>query len=166
MVGAYAPCAKFIQLARESGLHALFLNVSFVGSTPLAQKLGDKVDNVIVTQVVPHPFKSQLKIVREYRKDLQAMDDSIPPTFGGLEGYVATRIFLKAMKTVPGALTKETLVDSLEALGTFEIGLGESLHFDQHDHQASHRIWPTILHEGRFLPFSWKDISRFVSQKR
>ena len=124
------------------------------------------MDNVIVTQVVPHPFESKLQIVREYRQDLHTMDDSIPPTFGGLEGYVATRIFFKAMQTVSGPLTKETLVDSLEALGTFDIGLGESLHFDQQDHQASHRIWPTVLHKGRFLPFSWKNISRLVSQKR
>lgn len=166
MVGAYAPCAKFIQLARESGLEALFLNVSFVGSTPLARKLGDEVDRVIVTQVVPHPLKSELPIVREYRKNLQAMDDSIPPTFGGLEGFIATRIFIKAMKNISGPLTKETLIDSLEALGRFDIGLGEPLHFDQHDHQASHRIWPTILHQGEFLPFSWADIPQLVSPNR
>lgn len=166
MVGAYAPCAKFIQLARESGLYPLFLNVSFVGSTPLARELGDQVDNVIVTQVVPHPFESKLPIVREYREDLHAMDDSIAPTFGGLEGYIAARIFLKAIKNFSAPLTKETLIDSLEALGGFDIGLGEPLHFDQHDHQASHRIWPTILHKGKFLPFSWADISLLFSQKR
>src|SRR5450631_1584761 len=40
MVGAYAPSAKFIQQCREAGLRALFLNVSFVGSLPLAKELG------------------------------------------------------------------------------------------------------------------------------
>lgn len=166
MVGAYAPCAKFIQLAKESGLHALFLNVSFVGSTPLAQKLGNQVDRVIVTQVVPHPVESTLPIVREYRNDLQAMEESFFPTFGGLEGYIATRIFLKAIKGSPNSLTKETLIDSLESLGDFDVGLGEPLHFDRHDHQASHRIWPTVLQQGKFLPFSWSDISQLVSQKK
>lgn len=164
MVGAYAPCAKFIQFAKESGLQALFLNVSFVGSAPLAQKLGDDIDRVIVTQVVPHPVESQLPIVREYRMDLQAMDATIPPTFGGLEGYIATRIFVKAIEESANPLTKETLIDSLEALGDFDLGLGEPLHFDQLDHQASHRIWPTVLHQGKFHPFEWKNISQLVSQ--
>ena len=40
MVGAYAPCAKFIRLAHDGGLDALFLNVSFVGSDPAGRGLG------------------------------------------------------------------------------------------------------------------------------
>ena len=54
-VGAYSLCEKIIQLANESGLDSLFLNVSFVGSTLLAQKVGQKLNDVIVTQVVLHP---------------------------------------------------------------------------------------------------------------
>ena len=70
------------------------------------------MDNVIVTQVVPHPFESKLPIVREYREDLHAMDDSIAPTFGGLEGYIAARIFLKAIKNFSAPLTKESFLHS------------------------------------------------------
>ncbi|MBA1331607.1 ligand-binding receptor, partial [Candidatus Endoriftia persephone str. Guaymas] len=33
MVGAYAPCAKFIKMAKEDLPDTKFLNVSFVGST-------------------------------------------------------------------------------------------------------------------------------------
>ena len=38
MVGAYAPCAKFIKLCRASGLNPIFLNVSFVGSEAACQR--------------------------------------------------------------------------------------------------------------------------------
>ncbi len=69
------------------------------------------MDNVIVTQVGPHPFESKLSIVREDREDFHTMDDSIAPTFGGLEGYIAARNFLKAIKNFPAPLTKETLID-------------------------------------------------------
>ena len=48
LVGAYAPCARFIELSREVGLDARFLNVSFVGAAPLAAALGEKGDGVIV----------------------------------------------------------------------------------------------------------------------
>ena len=55
MIGAYAPCAKFIRLCRDSDLNPLFLNVSFVGSSSLASVLGNTDARIIVTQVVPYP---------------------------------------------------------------------------------------------------------------
>ena len=165
MVGAYAPCSKFISLAKESGLEAVFLNVSFVGSSSLARELGIQVDKVIVTQVVPHPRKSRLPLVKEYRSDLRAFNSSIGPTFGGLEGYTATRILVKALNNIKGPITHESIVDGLEKLGTFNIGLDDSLHLGPKDHQASHQIWPTILKEGTFVPFDWNDISSVMTKK-
>ena len=162
MVGAYAPCAKFIKLAHEAELNALYLNVSFVGSTPLARTLGKKVQNVIVTQVVPHPIESSLPIVRDYRADLKAIGSSNVPTFGSLEGYIAARIFIYALKHMKGQPTRESIVDALEGLGNFDIGLGEPLNLSPKDHQASHRVWPTILRDGVFVPFKWADLLKLV----
>ena len=162
MVGAYAPCAKFITLAKESGMEALFLNVSFVGSAPLARELGKMAPHVIVTQVVPHPQEKDLPIVKEYHEDLQKMDQSATPTFGSLEGYIASRIFVKALENVKGLPTRENVIDALEGLKTFDMGLGKPLHLTVKKHQASHRVWPTILRSGKFVPFNWKDISKVL----
>ncbi len=166
MVGAYAPCAKFIRLAQQAGLNALFLNVSFVGSTSLARDLGKITDNVIVTQVVPHPLESTIQVGREYHKDLQILDAQQVPTFGGLEGYIAARIMVKALDTISGSLSRENLVEALEGLGDFTMGLGQTLHFDEHDHQASHMIWPTILRQGKFVPFEWENISHATQRDK
>ena len=162
MVGAYAPCAKFITLAKESGMEALFLNVSFVGSAPLARELGNVAPHVIVTQVVPHPQEKDLPIVREYHEDLQKMDQSATPTFGSLEGYIAARIFVKALENVQGQPTRENVIDALEGLKTFNMGLEKPLHLTVKKHQASHRVWPTILRNGQFVSFKWKDISKVL----
>ena len=162
MVGAYAPCAKFITLAQEADLNALYLNVSFVGSTPLARALGTKIQNVIVTQVVPHPVESSLPIVRDYQADLKALRSSASPTFGSLEGYIAARIFTYALDNLTVELTRESIVDTLERLGTFDIGLEEPLTLGPNDHQASHHVWPTILRDGKFVSFEWKDIFKVV----
>ena len=93
MVGAYKPCAAFIKLAREFNLEAIFLNVSFVGSAPLAKALGRDGDGVIITQVVPH-VDADLTVVKAYRAALSASDSKAEPTFGSLEGYIAGRIFI------------------------------------------------------------------------
>ena len=164
MVGVYAPCAKFIQQCREAGLRALFLNVSFVGSIPLAKELGKTDAAVIVTQVVPSPLDMSLPIVREYVADLQALDSSVTPSFGDLEGYIAARIFIKALEQIKGVPTRESIVDALEGLGKFDIGLGEPLDLGPEEHQACHRVWPTILKNGAFTPFQWKDIARLAKE--
>jgi ABC-type branched-subunit amino acid transport system substrate-binding protein len=161
MVGAYAPCARFIELARDVGLDALFLNVSFVGAAPLVAALGEKGEGVIVTQVVPH-FDSDLPIVRAYREALAALNAQAPLTFGSLEGYVAARILIRALRSIqgpPGPPTRESVVDALEGLGDFDIGLGVALRLAADEHQASHTVWPTILRGGRIQPLDWAELS-------
>ncbi len=164
MVGAYAPCAKFIKLAVESGLEAVFLNVSFVGSAPLARELGNMSPQVIVTQVVPHPQEKTLSVVKEYHADLVKQFPSASPTFGSLEGYIASRIFIQALENLKGQPDRENVIDALESLGDFDIGLGHSLHLTKEKHQASHRVWPTILRKGDFVPFQWKDIPTILKR--
>ena len=165
MVGAYAPCGKFIKLCHEGGLHALFLNVSFVGSSSLAHELGKIDAPVIVTQVVPYPLDENVSIVRDYQTDLRAVDSSALPEFAGLEGYIAARILELALDKIEGQLTREAIVDALEKLGQFDIGLGEPLNLSPNEHQASHRIWSTILKDGGFVPFQWDDIGHLLKNE-
>ena len=162
MVGTYAPCAKFILLAKQAGLDALFLNVSFVGSAPLAHELGSESAKVITTQVVPYPEGKDVAIVKEYREDLLALDQAATPGFGSFEGYIATRILCHALERTQGPVTRESIVDALESLGEFKMGLDVPLVLSREEHQASHRIWPTILRGGHFVPFSWDEIPGLV----
>jgi ABC-type branched-subunit amino acid transport system substrate-binding protein len=162
MVGAYGPCAKFIKLAHEAGLRALYLNVSFVGSNPLASELGPLEVPVVVTQVVPHPLDSEVPIVREYLADLKSFDSEMKPGFGALEGYIAARVMVAALERIPGEPTREGVIDALEGLGEFDLGLGKKMLLGPQQHQASHRVWPTMLRNGAFVPFSWVNITKLM----
>jgi len=157
IVGTYAPSAKFIRLARKYGLNSLLLNVSFVGAAPLAQALGPDEDGVIVTQVVPH-LAASLPIVQDYHRALHLFDPSIPPTFGSLEGYISTRILLLALEKITGDITRESIMNGLEALGQFDLGFSAPLKISRTEHQASHQIWPTIIRNGEVLPFDWNQL--------
>lgn len=161
MVGAYAPCARFIQLARDVGVTALFINISFVGSAPLARSLGENIEGVVVTQVVPHPEDNSVPIVREYLKSLNRYSEGSTPSFGSLEGYISAKILIRALREIVGPPTREKVVDALEALEEFDIGIGHKLYFDKENHQASHTVWPTVLRNGRFVSFRWSEIADF-----
>ena len=159
MVGAYAPCARFIQLARSMEYEGIFLNVSFVGSNSLAKALGEEVEGVIVTQVVPHP-ESNSQLAEDYRQALNAWDANKKLDHGSFEGYIAARILALAFSRIASRVTRETSIQSLETLGEFNIGFDQTLILSATEHQASHSVWPTILRGGAFVPFNWKQLEQ------
>jgi hypothetical protein len=96
--------------------------------------------------------------VQEYHRALHLFDPSIPPTFGSLEGYISTRILLLALEKITGDLTRESIMNGLEDLGQFDLGLSVPLKISRTEHQASHQIWPTIIRNGEVLPFDWNQL--------
>ncbi len=162
LVGAYGPCAKFIQLARKAGLNTVFLNVSFVGSIPLATTLDQEEHRTLITQVVPHPLSSNLPLVKEFRQDLKAYDSKRTPTFGSLEGYIASRILVRGLLGMKGPISADTIVAALEQLGTFDLGLEYPLQLDASHHQANHQVWATQLKGGQVIPFDWRNLPNIL----
>jgi branched-chain amino acid transport system substrate-binding protein len=158
MVGAYQACAAFIKLARQNELDALLLNVSFVGSESLAKAAGAQGERTIITQTVPH-YEADLPIAREYRAALSQLDPKLKPTFGSMEGYVSTRLLLCAMSKAGTDLSREGIVKALEQVGKLDLGSGAPLQLSATEHQASHSVWPTVIRDGRVVPFRWEELA-------
>jgi len=158
MVGAYAPCAKFIKLAKEDLPEAVFLNVSFVGSVALKKALGKDAEGVIITQVVPH-FESNLPAVKSYREDIKTYNADASFGFASLEGYLAAKIYVQGLQKIKGDITAETIVTGLESITNSDIGIGTLINYGLEDHQASHNVWPTIIKNGAFQSLSWDSLN-------
>jgi branched-chain amino acid transport system substrate-binding protein len=156
MVAAYRAATKFIEKTHDQFPGLVYTNVSFVGSTALADELtllGPRFANgVVVTQVVP-AVAGYSSVVLEYKNALAKYFPGEAPDYVSLEGYVAANVLIQAMKRVGPQLDTEKLVDSLEELHNLDLGLGASLNFGRGEHQASHKIWGTALDEtGHFQP--------------
>lgn len=164
-IGAYAPVAKFIKIAKDNSFNPLFLNVSFVGSQALADHLGADGNGVIVTQVVP-PYEEDYPIAKEYLKDLEKLDPQARPSFGSFEGYVASRILSLALRSTSTAPDRQQLVRAIEDLGDFDIGLKQPMSLSKEDHQASDKIWPTVLRDGHYRSFQWGEIAHFLKKTK
>lgn len=155
IVGAYAPVAKFIHLAKEDFPSALFLNVSFVGSNALKKALNKNISNVLVSQVVPH-FTSKLRIVKEYLSVLSHYEKNEIFSFVSLEGYIVGRLFIEALKNIPEKdINKENIIKAFENIKDFDIGLGFTSGFSKNNHQFSNKIWLTLLKNNQYIEFKW-----------
>lgn len=158
MMGTYSPIVKFIKLAKDEFKNTLFLNVSFVGTNVLEKELGTEAKNVIITQVVPSP-DSDLPAIQEYREDFKKHGHSKSINYGTLEGYLDAKLFVLALKSAASEnkLNREGVIDAFEKMRKVDIGIGILISFDKDHHQALHTVWPTIMVNGKFLPFNWKD---------
>jgi len=153
MVATYNPAAEFIQAVRSERKDIVFTNVSFVGSNALLSKLLDYgpeyAEGVIVTQVVPHP-ESGASAVREYRQRLEKYFPNKHPSFNSLEGYLSAAILVEGLKLAGDDLNTETLVRALESIKDFQLGIGVPITFNRDEHQASHKVWGTVIENGKF----------------
>jgi ABC-type branched-subunit amino acid transport system substrate-binding protein len=148
MVATYKPAARFIEKLKDAGLSPIFSNVSFVGSNDLAEELsqlGPKyAEGVIVTQVVPNPGAPASAMIR-FRDELKKYAPGEKPTFVSLEGWIATRLFIEGLQRAGKKLTTDALVDGLEQIKGLDLGIGVQLGFGPSEHQASHRVWGTVM---------------------
>jgi ABC-type branched-subunit amino acid transport system substrate-binding protein len=156
MVAAYRAAAKFIERTRDSYPGMIYSNVSFVGSTALADELmllGPRYANgVIVTQVVP-AVGGYSSAVLEYKNALAKYFPGEAPDYVSLEGYIAANVLIQAIRQTGPELNTEKLIDRLEAMRNIDLGLGTPLNFGRAEHQASHKIWGTSIDEsGKYTP--------------
>jgi branched-chain amino acid transport system substrate-binding protein len=156
MVGTYRAVARFIEKTRDINPPLIYTNVSFVGSTALAEELmllGAKYANgVIVTQVVP-AVDSYANVVLEYKSGLSTYFPGENPDYVSLEGYVAANVLIEGLKRTGPQLDTERLVDGLESLRDLDLGLGTMVNFGRTEHQGIHKVWGTQLDaNGRYQP--------------
>ena len=154
MVPTYRAAAKFIEKTRDVYPGMIYTNVSFVGSTALADELmllGPRyVNGVIVTQVVP-AVDSYASTVLKYKTALAKYFPGVLPDYVSLEGYVAGTLLLEGLKRAGRQLDTEKLVEALETVRDFDMGLGAPISFGPTEHQGSHKVWGTQLNEyGRY----------------
>ena len=152
MIGAYQPVSMLISWAQHTGMDAVFLTVSFVGSNALAQALGDSGADVVVTQVVPFPTNDSLPVVASYQDALSAHAPDAVPGFVSLEGYLAGRLAIEGLQRCGAELSRDCFLDSLRNAGTVDID-GFELRYGDGDSQGSDEVFMTALgDDGAYYP--------------
>ena len=145
MVGPYKPCAEFIRLARKLEFNPVFVNISFVGASALAKELGPDGKGVVVSQVVPFPWDTSLKVVADYQAAIKGA-----PDFVSLEGYLVGRLAIAALDKMGAAPTRDGLIKAIKDTGTFDIG-GLAMTFGPSKNQGLDQVFLTVIQaDGSF----------------
>ena len=169
MAGTYSACSKFIRTwkrktylagnARE--IDPVFMNVSFVGPDRLATILENYGNGVVVTQVVP-PFSqggSTFPAVDEYLGAMNKYAAEATPTFGSLEGYLGTKVFVEILRRAGTNPTRASFIQAAEGVRDLDIHAGNRISFSKDNHQGSQEVYLTVIKNGVFIPITdWRTV--------
>ena len=150
--GNYLASARIVKALRSRGYLGQFFAISFVGQKALAEELGDLARGILVTQVVPFPWRVSMPLVAEYRKRMsEAGYEDL--TFSSLEGYIAARVLVEGLRRAQRDLTREKLIRALESINVRNYnGGGYAINFSPNNHNASLYVDMAAMTGGaRFL---------------
>ena len=83
---------------------------------------GDKARGVVITQAVPFPFSATIPVVSQYQKLMKqyAPNDSL--SFTSLEGFIAAKITVEAIKRAGLSPTRDKVLKALNNMGQLDLG--------------------------------------------
>jgi hypothetical protein len=62
-----------------------------------------------------------------------------------MEGYIDAMLLVEGMKRSGNEFTTDSLVAGLQSIHALDLGIGTPLTFGLSEHQASHKVWGSVL---------------------
>jgi branched-chain amino acid transport system substrate-binding protein len=163
IVGPSNTVGPILKQAHGKGWKPLFLTVSFVGTDELIQDAGADSEGMVITQVVPPYYLTDLKTVALYRRSLEKYKPTARPNFVSLEGFVDALVLVEGFKRAGKEPTREGLIHAIESMHEMDMGLGPQLKlgYSAKSHKGFDHVIPTVVRGGRAVPFTdWSMVAQ------
>jgi branched-chain amino acid transport system substrate-binding protein len=136
---------------KAKGYNGQFASSSFAG-IGLLDDLQDASHGLIMSQVLPPPQRTNLKLVADYQAHLKDFSPSAVPNYTSLEGYVAARVLVEGLRRINGAASPSKLIAALEQIERLDLG-GYEVGFSGKQHNGSRFVDTAIVSRERALRF-------------
>jgi len=149
LVMTSAPAAAFVKLYRESEGNAQLMTLSNVDADTVIKNAGlHNAHGLAITTVFPSPTRVEIPVVKEYRANLAKYGPKdAQPSIVSLEGYIAAKVIVEAVKRAGANVTRENVMHSLESLSKTEIG-GYRVDFGSKSRMGSTYVDMSIINKN------------------
>ena len=120
MGGRAAPLT--VKALKNTARDAQLYLMSVVPALETYKAIGEAARGVIITQAVPFPFSATLPIVNQYQKLMKQYAPNDELSFSSLEGFIAAKITVEALKRAGPSPTREKVLKALNSMGEFDLG--------------------------------------------
>ena len=124
MVSTGAAAAGFIEQYRAGGGTAQLFAHSGADIEQLSKRLAEEqMQGVAIAQVTPSPYKIASRLAKEFA-DLAAQADKleVPVSYAMMEGFIAAKVIVEAVRRQGARPTREGMPATLDAMDNFNLG--------------------------------------------
>jgi branched-chain amino acid transport system substrate-binding protein len=152
VLATYDVAADFIKQLRAAGNSSMLMTMSVVGSKALNDQLLEEARGMGMSQVMPYPWSAKTPIVSQYQRALSSSGYGEKDyNYSSLEGYVAARVALEALRKSRKDFSGASFQAALENLGVVDLG-GYTVRLNPQSREGSNFIDMTVISaSGRFL---------------
>lgn len=145
------PAAQFVKAYRRLDAGAYIFGLSQINHETLFEIAGPELAaGVMISQVVPNPGNRALPIVAEHEKIMKIYRDEAPSHLS-LEGFIAAKMLVNALKKVDRDFTSSQLAAALKDMKSMDIG-GYHLDFSALRNRGSNYVDINVIsRKGRLL---------------
>ena len=147
-ISAYNNVANVVEALRQKKSDAQIFTISFVGSQALAKQLGKTGHGVGISQVVPFPWDARMPLVKEYPNLITKNRSTTQSGFSSLEGFLAAKVLVEALKDSGPEPTRKKFVAALERMQGKSFG-GYQISFSPENHNGSKYVELTFITGGK-----------------
>ena len=179
--------SKVIQIAKSYNAQAYFVILSTVIPEELLSHLcvnnkllcDEYTKNIFLTQVTPNPNNIKVPIVTAFRNDLKKYlqseyfnqikdgynytpsDIEMLYNHATLEGYINAVILIKALHNIENIryVDRSILLEAINNLNYFDIGLSHDLYLSSINHTASTKIYKRSFTMGEIIDLEIIDLN-------
>jgi branched-chain amino acid transport system substrate-binding protein len=123
-------------------------SISFLGTKPLLDALGDAARGIAVAQVVPHPENLALPVVKAYRQAMQKAGFA-EASYSSLEGYISARLLIEGLRRAGRGASRERFIAAFHTMRPYDLG-GFEFNFGPNQHDGSSFVELTYYNGERF----------------
>ena len=141
--------ASFIEQYRVSGGEARLVLHSSADVELLSKRLTvEQMRGVSIAQVLPSPYKIDLRLNRDFR-DLVSRSSKLelPPSYTMMEGYIAARIIIEAVRRQGKNISRSGLIAELNSMNSYDLG-GYLVGFKPGMHFGSRFVEMSVIGAG------------------
>lgn len=140
--------ADFIQKIHGFSVYPQFIALSVLADDPLLKGVRAQVRGLGLSQVMPDPWAMSLPVTKQYLTLLKQYSN-VAPSYYGLEGFLAAKLTVEAIRRAGKYPTREKLVSALES--QYDLG-GYHVSYSSNSRNGSRFVEMSVIsRDGRIV---------------
>lgn len=124
LVAGGSSTAGFVDQYRSAGGSAQLFSHSGADIEQIAKRLSEEqMQGLAIAQVTPNPYKISIRLTKEFNDTLaKGPVPDVPVSYAMMEGYIAAKVIVEAVRRVGSKVTREALASALDSMDRYDLG--------------------------------------------